>query len=229
VIQLYNARQASTVDALSRERQHNETSPSLDWIPPDTSDPLYEREFQGAQLARRCKENASGKRAMSPLTLRLEEVESKVDRVHSCLHISQQLMTRTTRHLDKRFEALATALAVRSQPTAQPSDVSTLAGLVSANPNPPSGTGQGVPPDTLSILRALTRTDLEHPRREMGDAARKAAREVQRVNSTPGKQSAGGAAGSSRRLTAVTPRVTPGTPRRAGTPRQKSEGPENGS
>ncbi|KAF8514655.1 Mis12-Mtw1 protein family-domain-containing protein [Gautieria morchelliformis] len=226
VIQSYNARQASTVDALSRQRHHDETS--LDWIPPDTSDPLYEREFQGAQLARRCKEIASRKRGGSPFTLRLGEVENKVDRLHSCLHISQQLMNRTTRHLDKRFEALATALAARSQPRSQPSDVSTLANLVSANPNPPSGTGLGVPPDTLSILRALTRTDMEHPRREIGDAARKAAREVQRVNATPAKQSAGGAATSSRRLTAVTPRAAPGTPRRAGTPRQKSEGVENG-
>ncbi|KAF8473609.1 hypothetical protein JB92DRAFT_3053299 [Gautieria morchelliformis] len=56
VIQLYDPRQASTVDALSREQHHNEIC--LNWIPPDTSDPtsdpLYEREFQGVQLARRC-------------------------------------------------------------------------------------------------------------------------------------------------------------------------------
>ena len=226
MIQLYNARQASTVDALSRQRLHSGNA--VEWIPPDTSDPLYERELQGAQLARRYKENASRRREGSPLTLRVAEVESKVDRAHGSLHISQQLTNRTTRHLDKRFEVLARALSARSQPTSLPNDVSTLANLVSADPNPPSATGLGAPPDTLSILRALTRTDLEHPRREMADAARKAAREVQRVNATPGRSSAGGAAGE-RRLTAVTPRAAPGTPRRAGTPRQKSEGVEGGN
>lgn len=227
LIQLYNARQASTVDALSR--QQHQSGISQDWIPPDASDPLYERELQGAQLAHRCKENASRRREGSPLTLRLAEVESKVDRMHSSLHTSQQLTNRTTRHLNKRFEVLATALSARSQSTPQPSDVSTLANLVSADPNPASATGLGAPPDTLSILRALTRTDLLHPRREIGDAARKAAREVQRVNATPGRSSAGAAATSERRLTAVTPRAAPGTPRRAGTPRQRSEGVEGDS
>ncbi|KAF8589354.1 hypothetical protein K439DRAFT_1657984 [Ramaria rubella] len=223
VIQTYNARQASTMDALTRNRHQSGTL--IDWIPPDTSDPLHERELQGVQLARRCKENASRKREGSPLSLRLAEVESKLDRLHSTLHISQQLTKRTTRHLDKRFEVLATALAARSQPPPQPNEISTLSSLVSANPNPPSATGLGAPPDTLSILRALARTDMEHPR-EMGDAARKAARDVQRVNATPGRSSAG--AMGERRLTAVTPRAAPGTPRRATTPRQRGEGADGG-
>jgi kinetochore protein Mis13/DSN1 len=226
VIQLYNARQASTLDALSRQRHQSGTS--IEWIPPDTSDPLYERELQGAQLARRCKEIASRKRAQSPLSLRLAEVESKVDRAHSALHISQQLTHRTTRHLDKRFEALAGALAARSRSTAQPSEVSTIASLVSARVDPGSATGMGAPPDTLDILRALARTDVEQPRREVGEAARRAARDVQRASAagTPGRGvSAGaGAAIGERRLTAVTPRAAPATPRRPGTPRQKSEG-----
>jgi kinetochore protein Mis13/DSN1 len=227
VIQAYNARQASTVDALARQRHQSGTSTS--WMPTDASDPLHERELRGAQLAQRCKETASRKRGGSPLSLRMAEVESKVDRAHSTLHVSTQLTKRTTRHLNKRFEVLATALAARSRPQPQPSDVSTLASLVSANPDPPSATGLGAPPDTRAILRALTRTDVERPRGEIGDAARRAAREVQRVNATPGRSSVGGA---ERRLTAVaapTPRKAPGTPRRAGTPRQKGEGPEGGS
>ena len=225
MIQLYNARQASTVDTLSRQRRQSATS--LDWVPPDTSDPLYEREFQGAQLAQRCKENAKRKQGGSPFLLRLAEVESKVDRAHSSLHISQQLTNRTTRHLDKRFEVLAAALAARSHSASQPNEVSTLGNLVSANANPPSATGLDAPPDTLSILRALTRTDMEHPRRELGDAARKAARDVQRANAVPGRRSAGTST-NERRLTAVTPRAAPGTPRRVGTPRHKSEGAESG-
>lgn len=141
----------------------------------------------------------------------------------SAVHVSTQLTKCTTRHLDKRFEALARALAARSQPPAPAGEVSTLANLVSAAPDA-NPTGAGAPPDTLAILRALARTDVDRPRRDVGDAARKAARDVQRVNATPGR---GSAAGAERRLTAVaapTPRKAPGTPRRAGTPRQRSEG-----
>jgi len=152
----------------------------------------------------------------------MAEVERRVDRLLGTVHVSQQLTKRTTRHLDTRFEALATALAARSQPPPPAGEVSTLASLVSADPdrNP---TGPGAPPDTLAILRALARTDVDRPR-SIGDAARKAARDVQRVNAKPGRSSA---AGADRRLTAVgdpTPRKAPGTPRRAGTPRQKSGG-----
>lgn len=231
VIQLYNARQASTVDALSRQRHQSGTS--TEWIPPESSDPLHERELQGAQLARRCNEKASRKQENTPLSLRLAEIESKVDRAHSSLHISQQLTNRATRHLDKRFEALASALAARSQPTVQPSEVSTLANLMSGDVNATSATGMGAPPDTLDILRALARTDVERPRQEVGEAARKAVRDVQRMNATgtPGRGvaaaagvSGGGTSVGERRLTAVTPRAAPGTPRRPGTPRQKSEG-----
>ena len=64
VIQAYNARQARTVEALARQRQQSGTSTS--WDPSDTSDPLHERESQGAQLAQRCTETARRTRGASP-------------------------------------------------------------------------------------------------------------------------------------------------------------------
>ncbi|KAF8508094.1 Mis12-Mtw1 protein family-domain-containing protein [Hysterangium stoloniferum] len=211
VIQSYNARQASTLDSLSRQ---SKPSSSTEWIPPDPSDPLYEREIQAAQLAHRCIESAARKRSGSPLTLRLAEVENKVDRVHSALHIAQQFSTRVTRHLDKRFEALSTALAARGKTVPRPGESSVLNQLVSNDTGPSA-------PDTHALLRALTRTDVAQ-QKSMGEAARKAARDVQRV-------AAAATPAGERRFTAVAPRtVAPGTPRRPGTPRQRSEGPDGG-
>lgn len=74
--------------------------------------------------------------------------------------------------------------------------------------------------DPQDLLRALSRVDAERPPALVGDAARRAVREVQRVNE-------GGGVGE-RRLTSTglglasaqggaTPRKTVGTPRR-GTP-----------
>ena len=40
--------------------------------------------------------------------------------------------------------------------------------------------------DMLAILRTLAQTDVDQLRWDMGDAARKVTRDVQRVNATPG-------------------------------------------
>ncbi|PSS32065.1 hypothetical protein PHLCEN_2v2172 [Hermanssonia centrifuga] len=64
------------------------------------------------------------------------------------------------------------------------------------------------------LLRAMSRVDAERPQAQVGDAARRAAREVQRAHEAPGGM-------AERRLTGVpppTPRKPPGTPRRATTP-----------
>ena len=47
-------------------------------------------------------------------------------------------------------------------------------------------TGTGAPPDMLAILRVLVQTDVDQLRWDVGDTARKAVRDVQRVNVTPG-------------------------------------------
>lgn len=221
----YNARQRTTLDALSRQQKSNQ---SHEWTPPDPSDESYEEELEAYQLARQILESQTRKKTGDVLQLRLAEAEGKVDRAHAAIHVGSQFAKLASQHLDKRFHALATALASRSQPQTDVKEVSTLSRLVSNDPNPSSASGLGAPPDTMAMLRALSRTDMEHPRREMADATRRAARDVQRVNATPGRSAAAAGPSSERRLTAVGSRGAPGTPRRPGTPRQRSEGPEGG-
>lgn len=195
----YKARRASLAESLTRP---DPDSPQ-EWIPPDTSDPLYERESRGAELARRCRESASRKRDKSPVSLRIAEVDNKVDRLHGAINVSNQLTMRVSRHLDKRFDALSAALAARAQPptsSEQPSSLHLLS----------SSSGSTDSPDALLLLRALARTDMTNPG-ELGDTARRmAARDTK--NSSERE----------RRLTALTqPPVS--TPRRPGTPRRKPD------
>ncbi|EAU83308.2 hypothetical protein CC1G_10749 [Coprinopsis cinerea okayama7 len=76
-------------------------------------------------------------------------------------------------------------------------------------PPPPLPSTSNIPsPHTL--LRALTRVDAARPPQQVGEAARRAAREVQRV-----EESGRGAIAGERRVT-VLPSMVPGTPRRAG-------------
>ncbi|GJJ06638.1 hypothetical protein Clacol_000832 [Clathrus columnatus] len=214
VIESYQSRRARLLESLSRKEPDFQ-----EWIPPDASDPLYERESQGAQLARGCKERAARKRDKSPLSIRVAEVENKVDRLHGILHVADQASKRTARHLDKRFAALSAALAARSRPIPSTSSVdgSSSLHLISSNSRSHTTSGSTEPPDTIMLLRALARTDMENPK-EIGDAARKVARDAR--NSL-------GPSERERKLTAVT-RPPLGTPRRPGTPRQKHDTNDNG-
>ena len=65
--------------------------------------------------------------------------------------------------------------------------------------------------DPQDVLRALSRIDMQRPPAQVGDSARRAAREAQRANESLNIE---------RKLTGIpnTPRKAPGTPRRAGTP-----------
>lgn len=65
--------------------------------------------------------------------------------------------------------------------------------------------------DPQDVLRALSRIDMQRPPAQVGDSARRAAREAQRANESSNVE---------RKLTGIpnTPRKAPGTPRRAGTP-----------
>ena len=68
--------------------------------------------------------------------------------------------------------------------------------------------------DPQDLLRALSRVDARRPQAQVGDAARRAAREVQRAADANGGL-------AERRITGVappTPRKPPGTPRRGTTP-----------
>lgn len=122
--------------------------------------------------------------------------------------------------LDHRFSLLSVSLSQRLPPAPHQS-FSSKNPAAPSNYLPHSQLPQQPVADPREILRALSRTDAERPRQAVGDAARRAAKDVQRVNE--------GAVGglSERRLTGVpapTPRKPPGTPRRSNTPGTSRKG-----
>ncbi|EIW57165.1 uncharacterized protein TRAVEDRAFT_149392 [Trametes versicolor FP-101664 SS1] len=146
----------------------------------------------------------------NPLSGRLQELEYTMDRVHNFANAALQTTRVAEADLDRRFALLNISLASRSQPTASASqtDPTSLSSYIPpTHPRPPAT-------DPQDIFRALSRIDAERPLTEVGDAARRAIREVQRATDA----SVGMA---ERRLTGVpppTPRKPPGTPRRGNTP-----------
>ncbi|KAK0500084.1 Mis12-Mtw1 protein family-domain-containing protein [Armillaria luteobubalina] len=123
----------------------------------------------------------------------LQDVEFKVDMLNSYQNAARATASVAERALDERFAHLSTGLAQRS------------------NSNPPGllGTPTREPPPQ-DLFRALWTVDRERPPAMVGDAARRAVREVQRV-----EERGGGV--SERRLTGVPP-PTPRTPKRGSTP-----------
>lgn len=136
----------------------------------------------------------------------------QVDHLHSISHSALETTRTAESDLDRRFALLNLSLASRSQPThyALTTTTTALSSYLPPSSNrPPSTT------DPQDLLRALSRVDATRPQTQVGDAARRAAREVQRVADANGGMSA------ERRLTGVpppTPRKPPGTPRRGTTP-----------
>lgn len=109
--------------------------------------------------------------------------------------------------LDRRFAALNISILSRSR--SGPPSSSVLSAYL-----PPSITRPPQTTDPQDLLGAMSRLDADRPQTQVGDAARRAAKEVQRA-----QDARGGIA--ERRLTGVpppTPRKPPGTPRRATTP-----------
>ncbi len=192
--------------------------------------PEYFRGKGGLSMARSIVEVDPGRK--SPLKERIEDLEFTVRMVvvfpafpvltvpmlfqSDRLYTLTQSALATTRlgeaDLDRRFASLSRSIASRSQPI-QPSLNSTSSGILSSYlpstlSRPPPTT------DPQDLLRAMSRVDAERPQAQVGDAARRAAREVQRAHEAPGGM-------AERRLTGVpppTPRKPPGTPRRATTP-----------
>ncbi|TBU55459.1 Mis12-Mtw1 protein family-domain-containing protein [Dichomitus squalens] len=152
-------------------------------------------------------ENAS---RSTPLHNRLKELEHTVDRLHTFANSALQTTRVSEADFDRRFALLNLSLASRSQPALSSTHADTTAlssYILPLHPRPP-------PTDPQDLLRALSRIDADRPQTQVGDAARRAVREVQRVaDATAGM--------AERRLTGVpppTPRKPPGTPRRATTP-----------
>ena len=109
--------------------------------------------------------------------------------------------------LDRRFADLNTAIASTNVLPPIPNDT-----LPPRLPHIPHGPNtHPVMTDPQDALRALSRLDMQRPPAQVGDSARRAAREAQRANESSNVE---------RKLTGIpnTPRKAPGTPRRAGTP-----------
>lgn len=185
--------------------------------------PVHFRDSSGAGLARAVLSRGRN----DALTKRVEDLEFmvrksipqcriiilkiiQVDNLHMISH-SALGMTRTAESdLDRRFALLNISLTSRSQPTPYPH---TIASTALSTYLPPSSSRVPSTTDPQDLLRALSRVDAERPQTQVGDAARRAAREVQRAADANG--------GMERRLTGVpppTPRKPPGTPRRGTTP-----------
>ncbi|KAH9847254.1 Mis12-Mtw1 protein family-domain-containing protein [Lenzites betulinus] len=162
----------------------------------------------GVELARSIVSGAASRK--NPLSDRLQQLEYTVDRAHTFANAALQTTRVAEADLDRRFALLNISLTSRSQPappTTQTDPTSLSSYIPPTHPRPPVT-------DPQDLVRALSRIDAERPPAQVGDAALRALREVQRATDA----SAGLA---ERRLTGVpppTPRKPPGTPRRATTP-----------
>lgn len=140
---------------------------------------------------------------------RIAGVHFKVDSLFSFVHSAVQTTNVAESELDYRFSLLSLALSTRSRSLPPSSQSSSLLSHLPIQ----RGLIQHPPEDQQDLFRALSRVDMDRPPAKVGDAARRAVREVQRV------KEGGGFAGE-RRLTGLpsgvgaTPRKIPGTPRR---------------
>ncbi|KAF8896025.1 hypothetical protein BD779DRAFT_1667899 [Infundibulicybe gibba] len=146
------------------------------------------------------------------------ELEFNLDRVHMFANAARATTNIAKRHLDHQFALLSTTLKARAYPPPPtPDDMEAGedrmgAQVLSTYLRPPRP-----PVSPRDVLRALARVDCERPPAMVGDAARRAAREVQRIGDV-----------GERKLTGIpavsqTPRKMPGTPRRGSTPGKDKE------
>ncbi|KAG1821579.1 Mis12-Mtw1 protein family-domain-containing protein [Suillus subaureus] len=138
----------------------------------------------------------------------IKRIMSDVDSLFSFVHSAVQTTNVAESELDYRFSLLSLALSTRSRSLPPSSQSSSLSSHL-----PIQRSLSQHPEDQQDLFRALSRVDMDRPPAKVGDAARRAVREVQRV------KEGGGFAGE-RRLTGLpsgvgaTPRKIPGTPRR---------------
>lgn len=144
------------------------------------------------------------------------------DVLHSSISTTHRFAQIATNDLDKRFSLLNITLAQRSLPSSITTTHNTLQTLANFIPaiSIPSETKRMSAPDPQELLRAISRADATRPVTQIGDAARRAARDVQRVQELRAHQDGTMLAMSERKLTEVppTPRKPPGTPKRPTTP-----------
>ncbi|KAI0091077.1 Mis12-Mtw1 protein family-domain-containing protein [Irpex rosettiformis] len=170
--------------------------------------PEHFRGKEGLDLARSI---AKGEQLQQDtLAGRLAELEFIADRLHTLTHSALKTTRISETDLNRRFATLHSFLAARSHtltPVAAPSSGALSSYLPPTIARPPATT------DPQDLLRAMSRIDITRPQAQVGDAARRAVREVQRAHDA---YTVGGLA--ERKLTDVpppTPRKPPGTPRRS--------------
>ncbi|KAF9475965.1 hypothetical protein BDN70DRAFT_883059 [Pholiota conissans] len=146
------------------------------------------------------------------LKRRLPSLEYKIDQIFSYASAARATTNIAEKALNERFDIISANLASRTNPFPPTGDASTAGSATQLLSTYVAPKASSV--DPLDLMRALSRVDQGRPPALVGDAARRAAREVQRANET------GVIAVGDRPLTGVpaTPRKTPGTPRRGTTP-----------
>ena len=141
----------------------------------------------------------------------------QVDSLHSYLNSALQATNAAQQDMDARFAQLKLTLSSRSHsvpPSSHPPTHPPIHKLTRARSQPAT--------DPQDFLRALSRIDVERPPAMVSDAARRAMREVRRVNE-------GGGGVAERRLTNTGLGLAVGsgqTPRKIGTPRRGTPGKE---
>ncbi|KAF8150159.1 Mis12-Mtw1 protein family-domain-containing protein [Crassisporium funariophilum] len=153
------------------------------------------------------------------LKRRLPDLEFKIDQIFTFASAARATTNIGEKALNERYDIISAHLASRlnPHPPSLPRDDSASGSTreMLATYVAPSGATKVAGANPLDLMRALTKVDQERPPAMVGDAARRAAREVQRAG-----ESGVGAVGD-RRLTGfpTTPsRKAPGTPRRGNTP-----------
>ncbi|KAF8072295.1 Mis12-Mtw1 protein family-domain-containing protein [Lyophyllum atratum] len=189
----------------------------------DTHTPSHLPEVEDKEETEKEREREKAFRA------RMGEVEYKLDHLRVLANQARAAAETAERALDWRFEVLAGALDARDRvggggPGAGAGGEGGILGrYVQGRGGGGAGGGGGGKEDdeALRLLRALARVDAARPPAQVGDAARRAVREAQRVG-----ESGVGVVGG-RRVTGVpvglTPRKMPGTPRRGTTPSRERE------
>ncbi|EJD07140.1 uncharacterized protein FOMMEDRAFT_165737 [Fomitiporia mediterranea MF3/22] len=229
VAQFYNAHQANVLSGISqksrasskakgKQRAGSQEPESLE--PWENELPDVFRGPRGYDLAKHLLE--VGVEGIGKPDSRREDLEYKEDRLLAAASVARQFTQIAALDLDRRFSLLSTSLAQRTLPSSTGASLSgqqVLSNFVPATSLPAS---RNPALDAQDLLRALTRTDAARPRGQLGDAARRAAKDVQRARESQAHQTAeGGIHVLERKLTDVpppTPRKPPGTPKRSTTP-----------
>ncbi|KAG6329713.1 hypothetical protein ID866_9377 [Astraeus odoratus] len=218
--ELESRRQAFKPPSARAKGKQRATSegPSDDWLWLMPTDDALSEDFKSRVNLQVVKdvmasEPQAGEVHKDSLDNEIDDLRFKLDSLFSYVSTAVHMVNIVESELDHRFSLLSHALSARSRslPPPAPSSSTSLSSHL-----PLLQRGGSHPPgeSPRDVLRALSRIDKERPPGKIGDAARRAVREVQRVHE-------GGTSGAGeRRITGLppgvgaTPRKVPGTPRR---------------